>query len=241
MTIPNDDSKPDQPATDGVVPPTPDAAGSVPPAAAPEQPVTPPAPAAPDATYPPAPPAPPAAYPPAPPAAGAPGAFPAYAATPAAPVAAPAGPPSLVNTAFWLYIAAAALSVISGIVTIISVSSTRASIIEQLKNTDGVKTNGLSFEQLADASIAGVTVLSIITLIFWAVVFVLFAFFMRRGANWARIVLTVITVLSLVNIPWGFFAGALQVIAAIVATVLIWLKPSSAYFAAVKASKAPRA
>jgi hypothetical protein len=48
-------------------------------------------------------------------------------------------------------------------------------------------------------------------------------------------------VLSLVNIPWGYFSGALQVIAAIVATVLIWLKPASAYFAAVKASKAPRA
>jgi hypothetical protein len=146
-----------------------------------------------------------------------------------------------VNIAFWLYIAAAVLSVISGIVTIISVSSTRQAIIDQLKNTSGLKTNGVTVEQLADASIAGVTALSIVTLIFWAVTFVLFAIFMRRGANWARIVLTVLTVLSLVNIPWGYFSGALQVIAAIVATVLIWLKPASAYFAAVKASKAPRA
>jgi hypothetical protein len=31
------------------------------------------------------------------------------------------------------------------------------------------------------------------------------------------------------------------VIAAIVATVLIWLRPASEYFAGVKASKAPRA
>jgi hypothetical protein len=146
-----------------------------------------------------------------------------------------------VNIAFWLYIAAAVLSVISGIVTIITVSSTRQAIIDQLQNTSGLKTNGVTVEQLADASIAGVTALSIVTLIFWAVTFVLFAIFMRRGANWARIVLTVLTVLSLVNIPWGYFSGALQVIAAIVATVLIWLKPASAYFAAVKASRAPRA
>ncbi len=229
MTIPNDDSKPDVPA-DGSVPPAPDA-GSVPPA--PEQPITP----APDAAFPPAP---PAAYPAAPPAAP-PGTFPAYSAAPNAPVAAPSSRPSLVNTAFWLFIAAAVLSVISGIVTIASVGSTRQQIIDQLQKTSGLKTNGLSIEQLADASIAGVTALSIVTLIFWALVFVLFAYFMRRGANWARIVLTVLTVLSLINIPWGFFAGALQVIAAIVATILMWLKPSSAYFAAVKASKAPRA
>jgi hypothetical protein len=72
-------------------------------------------------------------------------------------------------------------------------------------------------------------------------VFVLFAIFMRRGANWARIVLTVVTALSLLNLLASFGIGALQVIVAVVATVLIWLKPASAYFAAVRASKAPRA
>ncbi|MFF1572225.1 hypothetical protein ACFVWR_05715 [Leifsonia sp. NPDC058292] len=213
MTIPNDDSKPDVPANDGTVPPAP-AAGSVPPAA-------------------------PDAFPPAPPAA--PGAFPSYSATPPAPVAAPTAPPQPVNIAFWLYIAAAVLSVISGIVTAVTLSSTRAQIIDTLQNTDNLKTNGVTVDQLADTSIAIGTTFAIITLVFWAVVFVLFAVFMRRGANWARIVLTILTVISLVNIPWGFFTGLLQVIAAIVATILIWLKPASAYFAAVKASKAPRA
>jgi hypothetical protein len=158
-----------------------------------------------------------------------------------APVAAPTEPPSSITIAFWLYIGAALLSVISGIVTVVLLSSTRQSTIDSLQNGNLSNTNGLTVQQLADASIAVGTTLAIITLIFWALVFVLFAFFVRRGANWARIVLTVLTVLSLINIPWGFGAGALQVVLAIIATILIWLKPASAYFAAVKASKAPRA
>lgn len=229
MTIPNDDNNSGVPAG-GSVPPASDA-GQVPPA--PEQPASPPTP---DAAFPPAPPA-PSAFPSAPPAA--PGAFPSYSAAPEAPVAAPSSRPSQVNTSFWLFIAAGALSVISGIVTIATVGSRRQQIIDQLQNNPSVKTQGISLAQVADASIAGLTVLSIVTLIFWAVTFVLFAFRMRRGANWARIVLTVLTVLSLVNLPWGI-AAILQVIAAIVGTILFWLKPASAYFAAVKASKVPR-
>jgi hypothetical protein len=51
----------------------------------------------------------------------------------------------------------------------------------------------------------------------------------------------VLTALSLLNIIAGFGLGALQVVASIVAVVLMWLRPSSEYFNAVKASKAPRA
>ena len=222
MTIPNDDSKPDQPAQEGATP-APDAAGSVPPAAP-----VPPAPPAPDAAYPPAPPA------------SAPGAFPSYSAAPAASAAAPTAPPSSVNTAFWLYIGAAVLSVISGIITAVVVANSRATLIVQF-NDGTIKTNGISPDTLADSTIAFAVTWSIITMIFWVAVFVIFAILMRRGANWARIVLTVLTVISLLNLLAGYGVGAVQVILAVVATILIWLKPASAYFAAVKASKAPRA
>ena len=238
MTIPNDDSRPDQPASDGTTPPPPGAPGPVPPSE-------------PGAAYPPAyPPTPPTS--PTPPSYGAPAApgaaapdsaapdaYPAYASSPGAPVAAPAGPPSQVNIAFWLYIAAAVLSVISGIVTIVVVSGSRAAAIRSL-SSGNANLHGVTAQQAADAGIAFATVLAIITLLFWAITFTIFAFLMRRGAGWARIVLTVLTVLSLVNIPWGVGAGGLQVVAAIVATVLIWLRPASEYFAAVKASRAPR-
>jgi hypothetical protein len=130
------------------------------------------------------------------------------------------------------------LSVIGGIVTIASASSNRAAIIRQLQTQN---LHGQNIDTLATAAIGVAIGLSIITLIFWAIVFVLFAFFMRRGANWARIVLTILTVVSLLNILPGFPFGLIQVIASIVAVILIWLRPSSAWFAAIKASKAPRA
>lgn len=213
-----DENTPQQPAagnTPGSVPPVPPAA-PVPPAE--------PAPSA--ASYNP---------PPAPPA---PGAYPASSAA-GAPVAAPTAPPTPVNVAFWLFVASALLSVIGGIITLATIGGTRDSLLESLQNQGSVDAS--QAQQVVDAAIGLGITWAIVTLIFWAVVFVLFAFFMRRGANWARIVLTVLTALSLLNIIAGFGLGALQVVASIVAVVLMWLRPSTEYFNAVKASKAPRA
>ncbi|MGJ4845368.1 hypothetical protein [Leifsonia sp. Le1] len=236
MTIPNDDSTPEQP-TGGNVPPAPDAGGAVPPVP-PAPPASPVPPAAPVEQTPPT-------QAPGYPSAAASGGFPAYSAAPSAPApAAPTEPPSQITIAFWLYIAAAVLSVISGIVTAISVSANRDTILQQI--TDSLaksQTNGAKLDPntLTDAAITFGIVWAVVTLIFWALVFVLFAVFMRRGRNWARIVLTVLTVISLLNLGGLYFIGGVQVIAAIVATILIWLKPASQYFAAVKASRAPRA
>jgi Mn2+/Fe2+ NRAMP family transporter len=186
----------------------------------------------------PQPPAPASGYPAAPP--PPPGAFPAYGAAPSAPVERPTGIPTTVNAAFWLYIASAVLAVVGGIITVATAGNSRAAAIQQLQNS-GTNLHGQSAEQLVNAFIAFAIGWSIVTLIFWAIVFVLFAFFMRRGANWARIVLTVLTAISLLNALTSFGVGALQVILSIVAVILIWLRPSSAWFAAIKASKAPRA
>lgn len=157
---------------------------------------------------------------------------------PATPVAV-GEPPRTVNIAFWLYVVGAVLSVVSGIITIATIGSTRDAALEQIRNSP--QANGQSIQSLADAAIAFAVGFTVVTLIFWAVVFVLFAFFMRRGANWARIVLTVLTALSLLNVLAGYGVGFLQFAATVVALVLIWLRPSNEYFAAVRASKAPRA
>ncbi|QNE37753.1 hypothetical protein F1C12_15165 [Leifsonia shinshuensis] len=129
---------------------------------------------------------------------------------------------------------------ISGIITISTVSGSRAAIIRQIQNS-GTDLHGQNIDTVANAAIGVAIGFSVVTLIFWAVTFVLFAFFMRRGAGWARIVLTILTALSLLNVLTGFGTGALQVVLSIVALILMWLRPSSEWFAAVKASKAPRA
>ena len=216
MTNPDDESTPRPAGPTGAGEPV-----SPPPASDP----TPPPPPPPSQGVPAAPPPPPSAYP--------------AAATGPSTTVAPTSPPNTVNIAFWLYVAGAVLSVISGIITIAVVSGSRADQVRVIEQ-QGADLRGLTAQQVADASVTFLVTWSIVTLIFWAVVFVLFAYFMRRGANWARIVLTVLTVLSLLNLLTGFGTGLLQVLATIVAVVLMWLRPSNEYFGAVKAAKGPR-
>ena len=211
MTIPDDESTP-RPAGSGEPTTPPPAAGPTPPAE--------------NQGFPAAPPPPPAAYPAS------------NGSTAGAPVTAPTAPPRTVNIAFWLYVAGAVLSVISGIITVATIGGQRDQFLRSVQDTN--QTNGQNAQAVVDAVIAGATVWAIITLIFWAVTFVLFAFFMRRGANWARIILTVLTALSLLNILAGYGVGFIQFAATVVALVLMWLRPSNEYFSAVKATKVPR-
>jgi hypothetical protein len=141
-------------------------------------------------------------------------------------------PPRQVVIGFWLYIAAAVLSVISLIIALAGSGGARDAVAAQLTE-QGVEVSDSAINALIGASIG----VSIFFAVVWTAAFVLFAFFMKRGANWARIVLTVITVLSLINLFSGFGLGAVQVVASVIATVLIWLRPASEYFAAVKARK----
>jgi hypothetical protein len=140
--------------------------------------------------------------------------------------------PRQVVTAFWLYVAAAALSLVSLFVSLATFGGTRDAVAKQLAD-QGVEVSDSAINALLGVTIA----ISIFFAIIWTAAFLLFAYFMRRGANWARIVLTVLAVLSLVNVVSGFGLGALQVVASVVATILIWLRPANEYFAAVKARK----
>ncbi|MBD7996359.1 hypothetical protein H9639_13725 [Arthrobacter sp. Sa2CUA1] len=90
---------------------------------------------------------------------------------------------------------------------------------------------------------SGITFL-IIAGVISAAISLLIAFFIYRGHNWARIVLTVFTVLSLINLRSLFADGvpvmssALMSLAAAVlmlaATVVLYLAPSGRYFTAMK-------
>jgi len=140
--------------------------------------------------------------------------------------------PSHVNIAFWLYVAAAALSIVSLIISLATLGPQREAAQRQLE-ASGQPVSGSTLDAIITAGV----VISVIFAIIWVAVYVLFAFFMKRGANWARIVLTILAALSLLNILSSYGVGALQALAAIVATILIWLRPANEYFQAVKASK----
>lgn len=172
-----------------------------------------------------------------PPTPSAPGALPVYSgASDIPPAASPVVAPATVTISFWLYILSATLSVVAGLVAITGIPDSRQLLLDQFARQD-IDLQGQTVQQIVDVTIALGIAVAIVTMIFWALVFVLFAVFMRRGANWARIVLTVLTVLSLLNILAAYGLGSLQVLASVAAAVLLWLPASSRWFAAVKASK----
>jgi hypothetical protein len=156
--------------------------------------------------------------------------------SPAPGAGAPVAPPQQVNIAFWLYIVGAALSLLSLIVSLVTIGASRDAIQRQIESQGQQVPNGA-----VDAAVGIGITFAIVFGILYIAAYVLFAVFMRRGANWARIVLLVVTVLSLFGILDGFGLGAARVVVGVIATVLIFLKPANEYFAAVKASKAPRA
>ena len=136
-----------------------------------------------------------------------------------------AAAPKQVNTAFWLYIANAALSLVLLIIALASVGTVTA----QVQQSTGGKLSG--------AAVGASITVSVIFGILYIAAYVLFAVFMRRGANWARIVLLVVTALSLVGIVSGYGIGAVRVVLGVIATILIFIKPASEYFRSGRAAR----
>jgi hypothetical protein len=175
----------------------------------------------------------------------------------------PTSRPRTVDIAFWLYLLTAALGLVGAILNIASFASRRQLAIDVMQRQldkqgqSGVVPPG-TFGAILDVLFAVGLVLGVIFL----AAYVLFALFVRRGANWARIVLTVfaglalvgtlLSLLSLVPLPGGaevqgardplsLTISILQFLCLAAATVLVWLRPSSEWFRQVKANKAARA
>ena len=138
-------------------------------------------------------------------------------------------PPPQVNAAFWLYIAGAALSLVALIISLATVGSLKSTLMQQQ--------SGLS-DSAANAAIGISVTLAVVFGILYIAAYVLFAVFMRRGANWARIVLLIVTVLSLFGVLGGYGVGAARVIVGVIATILIFLKPANEYFRSGRAGRA---
>ncbi|PZE76609.1 MULTISPECIES: hypothetical protein [unclassified Curtobacterium] len=143
-----------------------------------------------------------------------------------------ATPPTLVNAAFWLFM----LAVLAQIVSLIVSISTFGTAEDEAKRRVASTSSNLSESTVHAALVAGL-VIAIVIGVLSIIAFALFDVFMRRGANWARIVLLILTILSVFTILGGHGINAVGEVAAIVATILMYLRPSSAYFAAVKARK----
>lgn len=146
-----------------------------------------------------------------------------------------ATPPRTVNIAFWLFL----LVALTRLVAIIIAVATFGAASDAAKSSIAGTGSNVSSSQV-DGILRASLIASIVFAVLFLVAFVLFDYFMRRGANWARIVLLILTILSLFNVLGAYGVGAIGFVAGVVATILMFLRPSSEYFQAVKARKVGR-
>ncbi|WP_206784973.1 hypothetical protein [Amycolatopsis sp. MtRt-6] len=148
---------------------------------------------------------------------------------------APAPPrPGTIEGAFWAFIAAPVIGLIGGLL----IFADRDRIAAGLRDTDRQRGGNLT-----DAQLDQVVTVTMITAVVIAVViaglYLLFAFKLRAGRNWARIVLTVLAALQLLSVLTGqsTIGGYVAVLAAVVGVVLSFTGPSNAFFAAAKGQR----
>lgn len=159
----------------------------------------------------------------------------------------PAAPGS-VKGAFLIYVVAALLAIV-GAVLLVTSKTWDAAIAASAGKANA---SGITAESLANA----VKIATIVVTVIIVGLYLLFAFKMRAGRNWARVVLTVLSALSIANTARSsssitvnnqvYSAAGSQVfswlgaILAILAIVLMFLPASNAYFTASKAARQRR-
>ncbi|HSL35610.1 MAG TPA: hypothetical protein VK883_02180 [Arthrobacter sp.] len=139
-------------------------------------------------------------------------------------MAGPAGIPKLVNTAFWLIVAAGAVWVLSLLMAIGMVDS------PEMREEFEARMAG-SGAEIRFEDIRGFLVGSIVTFaVIGAGLYALVAFNVRKGKNWARILGTVFAALSILSI-FPLSLGSLGVLLGIAGIVMLYLPATSPYFA----------
>jgi len=147
---------------------------------------------------------------------------------------APTEPPQSIKTAVNIVWAVVALSVLSTILTFV--------YLDEL--VEAVDTNLTGAER--DAARAGGIVGAIIGFVVFGVLPVVLGIYLRKGANWARIVLTVLAVLGVLFGLYGLLAGnqpiallvlgLIQMVLFVALLYFLWRRESTEYIKAHRGS-----
>ncbi|MBT2504177.1 hypothetical protein [Curtobacterium sp. ISL-83] len=144
----------------------------------------------------------------------------------------PSAAPRLVTVAFWLYLLTALAHVVGIIITATMLPAAQQAAKSQIARS-GASTHGVDMNGVVGATF----VVSIVIGVLFIIAFIIFDLLMRRGANWARIVLLIITILGITGVAGAYGVGAVGVIASIIAAILTFLPASNAWFRSVKEQK----
>jgi hypothetical protein len=140
--------------------------------------------------------------------------------------------PGTIEGAFWAFIAAPVIGLIGGLL----IFANRDKIATTLRDANRQRGGNLTDAQI-DSTVNVTMITAVVISVIIAALYLLFAFKLRAGRNWARIVLTVLAALQLLSLLVGqsTIGGYAAVLAAVVGVVLSFTGPSNAYIAAVKA------
>lgn len=139
--------------------------------------------------------------------------------------------PIPIKIAFWIWVVSAVLTIAGGLLAI----GQKNTIVRQLQQHPPKGVNPSQYASIASASIAITATGAII----FAALYVLLAWAMLTGRNWARITLTVLTV---IGVLLTLFSGTslytlIGLVVALLALALLYLPASAEYFAAAKRSR----
>jgi hypothetical protein len=146
-------------------------------------------------------------------------------------------PPKEILGAFWGFVIAAVTGLVGGILVV----GNRDQILATLR--DANKPNGkLTEAELNAGATAGIVIAIVIAAVI-AGLYLLFAFKLKAGRNWARILLTVVALLALISLVQDHGGTVLSYVgeaAAVIAAVLSYLPASGEYIATVKMTRLNR-
>jgi hypothetical protein len=134
------------------------------------------------------------------------------------------GVPQLVNISFWLLIASAAIFVISTLTSLTALDDPmfRSTFEDQIEGSGA----GVTYEDMKGVIAGTLVVFAIIGL----VLYLLVAFFVRKGKNWARILGTVFAGLSVFGLFGPPGLATIGTLLGIAAIVLLYLPAAAPYF-----------
>lgn len=162
------------------------------------------------------------------------------------PAAAPPAEPKEVTTSFWLWIASIVLGVIGAIVAFVNVGQITSEVAAA---SGGADVDSSAVTTAITAALVAGAVFAIVIVALQ----LLFAIFMRKGRNWARIVLTIFGAIGVVSALAGLAGGTsttingqtiqtsgpvsiilslVQAVIIVVAIVMFFRPPANAYFKA---------
>lgn len=150
---------------------------------------------------------------------------------------APAVRPKSIDNAFTLWLVSIGLSVLGLILTLTVGGDDITKAVR-----DGMP--GKSEQEITDAANAFKVITAVVGIIF-ALLYLLFAYKMRAGRNWARITLSVLGGLNVISILYGFrqsgglgiVIGLIEVIVIAAAVFFMYRADSNQYFQASRARR----